>query len=272
MADMKGTGMTVQNGTALITGASSGIGAVYADRLAKRGHDLILVARDRARLDALALRLAAETGRTIDVLAADLADRTQLARVEARLASDTRLDLLVNNAGLALRGSLLADDAAAVERMLAVNVTAATLLARGAAVAFLSRGRGAVITISSALALAPALFDPGYAATKAHLLALSQGLAAQLEPSGIRVQAVLPGMVRTELWQRSGKDPHALPPDRVMAADDLVDAALVGFDRGETVTIPSLADETQWQAAESARACLAPGLSRRDPALRYRNA
>jgi uncharacterized protein len=262
--------MTEYMATALVTGASSGIGAAYAGRLAARGHDLVLVARDAARLEALAARLRQETGRAVEVLPADLADRDQLALVGARLASDPAIGLLVNNAGISLSRTMLEEDAGAVERLLAVNVVAATLLAQAGARAFLARGRGALVTIGSVLAVAPELFDPAYAATKAHLLALSQGLAARLEGSGVRVQLVMPGMTRTEIWERSGKDPDALPPDMVMTVDDLVDAALVGFDRGETVTIPPLADDADWQALEAARRRLAPQLSRRDPAPRYR--
>jgi short-subunit dehydrogenase len=257
-------------GTALITGASSGIGAVYADRLARRGYDLILVARDVARLGELAARLRDGTGRTIDVLAADLTDRTDVAKVEARLAADAEITMLVNNAGMSLTGGLLDSDIASVEKLIALNVTATTLLAGAAGRAFGSRGAGAIVSLSSVLALAPETYDGVYSGSKAFLLNLSLSLAASLEPKGVRVQAVLPGATRTEIWARSGKDIDAFPPEFVMDVDDLVDAALAGFDAGETVTIPPLADEGLWLAMTQARRALQPHMSRREVAPRYR--
>jgi short-subunit dehydrogenase len=256
--------------TALVTGASTGIGAVYADRLARRGYDLILVARDAARLEALATRLRAETGRSVTVLPADLTDRADVATVEARLASDASITLLVNNAGMSLTGTLLDSEVASVERLIALNVTAVTLLAGAAAKAFAARGAGAIINLASVLALAPEQFDGVYSGSKAFVLNLSQSLANLLEPKGVRVQAVLPGATRTEIWERSGKDIDAFPAEMVMDVDDLVDAALAGFDQGETVTIPPLADESLWQALTQARLAMAPHLSRRDVAQRYR--
>jgi len=262
----------MSQGTALITGASTGIGAIYADRLAHRGHDLVLVARDVARLDALATRLRAEAGVRVEVLAADLSDRAQLARVEARIADDETLTLLVNNAGISLEGTLIDTPAATIEQLIAINVTAPTLLAGAAVRAFAPRGKGGIINLSSVLALAPEMFDGTYSATKAFLLNLTQGLAKEVGDKGIRVQAVLPGATRTEIWARSGKDIDSFPAEWVMDAGDLVDAALLGFDRGETVTIPPLADEGKWQAMQAARRAMAAELSRREVAPRYRAA
>jgi short-subunit dehydrogenase len=261
--------MTSSLGTALITGASSGIGAVYAGRLAKRGYDLILVARDATRMEALATRLRAETGATVDVLRADLTDRPDLATVEARLSSDATITLLINNAGMSLKGNLLDSEVAEVEALIALNVTAPTLLAGAAARAFVSRGTGGIVTIASVLALAPELNDGVYSGSKAFVLNLSQSLAGLLEPQGVRVQAVLPGATRTEIWARSGKDIDAFPTDMVMEVDDLVDSAITGFLRGETVTIPPLADEQGWHDMTAARLALAPHLSRRQAAARY---
>lgn len=257
-------------GTALITGASSGIGAVYADRLARRGHDLILVARDVNRLEALAARLKQDNGVHVDVLLADLADSQQLQRVEQRVASDETLALLVNNAGISLEGTLVDTPRQTIEQLIAVNVTAPTLLAAAAAKAFVARGVGAIINLSSVLALSPEMFDGTYSATKAFILNLSQGLAEEVGDKGVRIQAVLPGATRTEIWARSGKDIDAFPAEWVMDVDDLVDAALVGFDRGETVTIPPLADESLWQAMQDARLAMGSQLSRREIAPRYR--
>jgi short-subunit dehydrogenase len=259
-------------GTALITGASTGLGAVYADRLARRGYDLILVARDAGRMTTLAEKLHGETGRTIDVLPADLTNADDVARIEARFASDDAITLLVNNAGMSLNGGLLDSSPAELERIIALNITAPTRLARAAGNAFVARGAGGVINIASVLALAPEMFDGVYSGTKAYLLNLSHSLAAQVEGKGVRVQAVLPGATRTEIWARSGKDVDSFPTDWVMEAGDLVDAALLGFDRGETVTIPPLADEGEWEAFEAARHAMDGKLSNRVVAARYREA
>jgi uncharacterized protein len=255
---------------ALVTGASSGIGAVYADRLAHRGHDLILVARDAVRLEALADRLRAETGRSIEVLRADLSVPADVAEIEKRLASDPAITMLVNNAGISLNGGLLQNGSLELEKLIAVNVTAPTVLAAAAAKAFVQRKAGAIINIASVLALAPELLEGAYSGSKAYLLNLSTKLALDVKDAGVRVQAVLPGATRTEIWQRSGKDVDAVLPGKVMDADDLVDAALVGFDKGEVVTIPPLADEGQWTAYNEARLAMAPNLSRREVADRYR--
>jgi short-subunit dehydrogenase len=257
-------------GTALVTGASTGIGAVYADRLAHRGHDLILVARDGVRMEAVAKRLRAETGRTVEVLPADLAKPAELAKVADRLSSDPAITVLVNNAGISLNGGLLENGPAELERLIAVNITAPTLLAAAASKAFVQRKAGAIINIASVLALAPELLEGVYSGSKAYLLNLSLKLALDLKDAGIRVQAVLPGATRTEIWERSGKDVDALLPGMVMEVDDLVDAALVGFDRHEVVTIPPLADEGRWTAYNDARLAMAGYLSQRDVADRYR--
>lgn len=256
-------------GTALITGASSGIGAIYADRLARRGYDLILVARDAARLEALAQRLRSETGRSVAILPADLTDTSQLAAVVKRIADEQSLTLLVNNAGVALNGTLTTAPANDILKLIALNVTAPTLLAQAAGLAFSQRGAGAIINISSVLALAPEMIDGTYSATKAFMLNLSHGLSRELADKGVRVQAVLPGATRTEIWERSGIDLNAFPAEMVMEAGDLVDAALAGFDRGEKVSIPPLQDPHDWLEMERLRMGLAPALSRREVAPRY---
>lgn len=257
-------------GTALVTGASTGIGAVYADRLARRGYDLILVARDRARLEAVAARLRSATGRTAEALPADLATPEDLARLQHRLANDPAITMLVNNAGIALHGGLLENGPAALERLIAVNVTAPTLLASAAAKAFVGRKSGTIVNIASVLALAPEVLEGVYSGTKAFLLNLSIALAQTVRNAGVRVQVVLPGATRTEIWERSGRDVDALLPGMVMEVGDLVDAALAGLDQGETVTIPPLADEGLWVAYEKARLALAPHLSSPEAAARYR--
>jgi uncharacterized protein len=258
------------NNVALITGASTGLGAVYADRLAKRGHDLILVARDGARMEALAQQLRSTTGRAVEVIAADLTAAEDLARVEHRLANDAAITMLVNNAGMSLNGGLLDNDADALRRIITLNITAPTLLAAAAGRAFVARRRGTIINIASVLALAPERFDGVYSGSKAFVLNLSLSLAAMVKDAGVRVQAVLPGATRTEIWARSGKDIDTFPAAMVMEAGDLVDAALVGLDRNEVVTIPPLPDEAQWTAFNEARLAMGPNLSNRTVAERYR--
>lgn len=254
---------------AVVTGASTGIGAVYADRLAHRGHDLVLVARDIGRLEALATRLRAETGRAVEVLGADLTRDGDVAAIEHRLAAPD-VGILVNNAGMSLNGGLLDNGPDALAQIIALNVTAPTRLAAAAGKAFAARGSGAIVNIASVLAFAPERFDGVYSGTKAYVLNLSLSLAGQVAERGVKVQAVLPGATRTEIWARSGKDVDAFPPEMVMEVGDLVDAALVGLDRGETVTIPPLADEDLYKTFEAARSAMGPHLSKREVAPRYR--
>jgi short-subunit dehydrogenase len=255
--------------TALITGASAGIGAVYADRLARRGHDLILVARDEARLAALSARLRAGTGRAVEVLAADLTARPDLVRVEDRLRQDPAIGLLVNNAGIAVAGAMHGADADRLEAMVNINVTAALRLAHAAVAGFMARGGGTLINVASVLALAPERFNAVYSGTKAFLLNLSLALQAELADSAIRVQAVLPGATRTELWGKAGVDLAAMPSERLMDAGEMVDAALAGLDLGELVTIPSLLDIGEWTRFNAARLALGPNLSLAHAAPRY---
>lgn len=256
-------------GAALVTGASSGIGAVYADRLAKRGHGLLLVARDETRLAALADRLRAETGVAVETLKADLNDAADLKGLEARLANDPAIDILVNNAGVAAVTPLIHSDVDQLEAMVRLNVLAATRLAAAAASAFAARKSGTIVNIASVVGLAPEMLNGVYGASKAYMLALTQSMHHELSPQGVRVQAVLPGATATEIWERAGHSVEALPAEIVMPAGAMVDAALAGLDLGEVVTIPSLPDFGQWEAFEAARKALGPNLSRREPASRY---
>ncbi|KAF1005004.1 MAG: Serine 3-dehydrogenase [Luteibacter sp.] len=257
-------------GTALVTGASSGIGEVYAERLADRGYDLILVARRTERLESLATKLRDRTGRQVEVLRADLSDRAGIDAVEQRLATDEAITLLVNNAGVSLQGSILDNDSAAIEQLVTVNITAPTLLSAVAAKAFKARDKGGIINIASVLALVPELFDGIYSGSKAHVVNITLGLASQLKDTKVRAQAVLPGATRSEIWEKSGKDVDALMPGKVMETADLVDAALLGYDRGEVVTLPTLHDDGHYAAYDQARLTMAPLLANKDVAPRYR--
>jgi short-subunit dehydrogenase len=260
---------TATKGTALITGASEGIGAIYADRLARRGYDLIVVARNRTRLAALARRLKCETGRTIEAVAADLNDNADLARVESILRSNPAITLLVNNAGVAATAPLLDSDVDKMDDMIQLNVVALTRLTYAAAPGFVARGGGTLINIASIVAITPEALNGVYGASKSYVLALSHSLQHELADKGVRVQAVLPGATATGLWDRSGRPLHQLPTAIVMSAEDMVDAALAGLDQGEVVTIPSLADNTQWERFETARRAMFGKLSSAVPAPRY---
>lgn len=256
-------------GRALITGASSGIGATYAQRLASQGYDLLLVARDQARLADLAERLHGEYGVDVAVLPADLTRREDRARVEARLAGDDSISLLLNNAGVAMNGTLLEADLDRLESMIELNVTAVARLAAVAAKAFAGRGRGTIINVASVLALAPELFNGSYSGTKAFVLNLSQSMHNELAPLGVRVQAVLPGATRTEIWDRSGRGIENVPEAILMDVGPMVDAALAGLEQGELVTIPALPEAADFEAFTLARHKLGPNLSLPQPAQRY---
>ncbi|PWE47460.1 SDR family NAD(P)-dependent oxidoreductase [Pseudomonas prosekii] len=257
-------------GTALITGASSGIGAIYAQRLAARGFDLLLVARDEQRLQDAAIQLREQHGVQVEVLKADLTQKDQVIKIEQRLRSDSSISLLLNNAGVASDGLLANADMEQLEQLIQLNVTTVTRLASAAAASFAKAGRGTIINIASVVALFPERFNATYSASKAYVLSLTQSLDAELSGTGVRVQAVLPGVTRTEIWQRSGIDASGIPAEMIMDAADMVDASLAGLDQGELITIPSLPDASEWQAFVAARHVMAPNLSRDKPAARYK--
>lgn len=253
--------------TVLITGASTGIGATYAERFARRGHDLVLVARDQARLDALAARLRSEHDVSIDVISADLTQLGDLTTVESRLRDDVRIGILVNNAGAALSGNFIDQSTDSVAQLVALNTTALVRLASAIAPRLAKAGEGAIINIGSVVGLAPEFGMSVYGATKAFVLFLSQGLSLELSPLGVYVQAVLPAATRTEIWDRSGIDINTL--NEILEVGDLVDAALVGFDRREPVTIPPLHEAERWDGLQTARQGLLEQIRQSAVAQRY---
>jgi len=256
-------------GTALITGASTGIGATYADRLARRGYDLILVARNIPGLEKLAASLAVATGVNTRALPADLTVEADLGKVEQTLRDDPAITLLVNNAGAATFGALATADIERLERDIQLNILAPTRLSRAALPGFVSRNRGGLINVSSVMSQ---MVQPGnsvYGATKAYVLHFSEVLALEVAGSAVRVQVVLPGAIGTALWNGSGVELKDLPTEIVMNVEEMVDAALAGFDQGEGTTIPSLPDVHDWQRFLKAREDLRPNLSRKHSAPRY---
>lgn len=260
-------GYMTTHSTVLITGASTGIGAAYAERFARRGHDLVLVARDQARLEALALRLRDMAGVNVDILPADLTQPGDLANVEARLRDDARIGILVNNAGIAQSGGFIEQNADSIDSLIALNITALTRLAGAIAPRLAQAGEGAIVNIGSVVGLAPEFGMTIYGATKAFVLFLSQGLDLELAHKGVYVQAVLPAGTRTEIWQRAGIDINTLSD--LMDVGELVDAALVGFDRREAVTIPPLHVAARWDTLNAARKELLSDLRQAHAAKRY---
>jgi uncharacterized protein len=252
----------------LITGASTGIGATYAERFAHRGHGLVLVARDKARLEALADRLRKETDVDVDVLQADLTQSADLVAVETRLRNDSQIGILINNAGAGQSGTFIEQTPDSIDRLIALNTTALVRLASAVAPRFAQVGAGAIVNIGSVVGLAPEFGMSIYGATKAFVQFLSQGLHVELSSRGVYVQAVLPAATRTELWDRAGIDIGAIPD--MMEVGELVDAALVGFDRRELVTIPPLHEAARWEALNAARQALLQDIRQAHPAERYR--
>ncbi len=255
-------------GTALVTGASSGIGAIYADRLAKRGYDLILVARNEARLNAVASRIHAETGREIKVLPADLNDKESLAKVEAVLRNDASITMLVNNAGLGSVASILQADVDQMDAMIGVNITALTRLTYAVAPAFGARGSGTIVNIASVVGIAVEQLNGVYSASKSYVLSFGHSLQKDLGGKGVRVQTVLPGATATEFWDIAGYAPQKTSPV-TMSAEDVVDAALAGLDAGEEVTIPGLYEAEAWTDWEAGRREMSKKFGNAKPAPRY---
>jgi uncharacterized protein len=262
------TKATIQK--AIVSGASAGIGAVYARKLAERGYDVIAVARNSERLKREADRIRAETGREVEVVVTDLAAPAAVAGLAKRIADDAAITFLVNNAGLSLQGGVLQNSPEAAAAMIAVNITAPTLLSVAAADAFAKRGGGGIVNISSVTAFAPEMFDGAYSGSKSYLVNLTISLAGKTRDAGVRFQAVLPGPTDTDMWARGGVPESVIPRSMIMSPDDLVTAALIGFDRGEVLTLPTVADEEAWAAYETARLGLRGSLAAGEPAPRYR--
>ena len=262
--------MTTQTtkGVAVVTGASTGIGAVYAERLARRGYDLMIVARNEERLRALAERLTAETGRAVEPFRADLGDKADLARLEARLRDDASVTMLVNNAGIGSVASIETADVDEMEAMIFLNVTALTRLTYAVVPGFVARGSGAIVNISSVVGVAAEVLNGVYGASKSYVLSFGHSLQKDLAGKGVRVQTVLPGATATEFWDVAGYAAQKTSPI-TMSAADLVDAALAGLDEGELVTIPGLQDGEDWTRWEEGRRALAPKFNNAKPSPRY---
>jgi len=255
---------------AVVTGASSGIGAVYADRLASRGYGLVLVARRADRLQDLSARLTKAHGVSVELINADLTKEEDLARVEAVLSGNPAVRVLVNNAGVARLRPLAASSAEDSFSQIALNVTALTRLTQAVLPAFKARNEGVIVNISSVLAVHSMPVSAVYSGTKGYVLNFSRGLQAELAGTGVRVHLVLPASTATEIWDNSGVPLAALDKEKVMTTENLVDAALAGFDQGEAITWPSVADAGLWDAYDTARASLFAATQTGIPAPRYK--
>ena len=237
---------------ALVTGASAGIGVAFTESLAKKGYDLILVARRRDRMEALAARLLEDNGTKSEVLAADLADPRALAEVEKRIGGDKRLSLLVNNAGFGGYRPFASIEPSIVDGLIGVHISAVARLTRAALPGMIERGSGAIVNIASLLALSgplpptPLPHRATYAGAKAFLLVFTQALAGELKGTGVKVQVCLPGRVDTEFHRLQGMDVSLLPP--AMTAQDVATASISALEKGEIVCIPRLADAALFDA------------------------
>ncbi len=208
-------------------------------------------------------------GRSVTPLSADLNDSADLAKVETTLRDDPTLTLLVNNAGTASVAPLLNADVEKMDGMIALNITALTRLTYAAAPAFVARGAGTIINIASVVGISPETLNGVYGATKAYVIALSHSLQHELADKGIRIQAVLPGATATDLWEIAGLPWQKLPASIVMSPEDMVEAALIGLDQGELVTIPGLQDGDEWTRFEGSRRALSARFGNSVPAPRY---
>lgn len=230
---------------ALVTGASSGIGTAYVERLARDGYDVVLVARRRDRLETLAERLRAETGVEIEALAADLTDAEALPEVEARVAGDPPVALLVNNAGLGGYRPFVDIDPRVIDTLIDIHIRAVARLSRAALPGMLRRKTGGVINVASLLALSGALppnplpYRAVYAGAKAFIVTFTQALAGEVAGTGVKVQVCLPGVVATEFHTIQGMDMSNRPR---MTAENVVAASLAAWSRGEVVCVPALDD------------------------------
>jgi hypothetical protein len=246
--------MSNQNqGVAVITGASAGIGKVYADRFAKRGYDLLLVARRKDRLDGLSKELQQKYGVKVDTLVADLTKHEDLEKVGKTIASNERVSVLVNNAGTAVVGPSAQIPIENVEFQLDLNARSVTYLSQAILPGFIKRNSGTLINLGSVLSFFAYPFSTSYSASKAHVLLYTIGLRDELANTNVRVQAVLPSNTYSEIFEVSGIGVDNLDPETVMSTDDLVDAALAGLDQGETVTLPSLEDASLWETFDAVR-------------------
>lgn len=256
--------------TALITGASSGIGRAYAARLAERGHNLVLVARREDRLRAASDELSALHAVKVEVLPADLEKEEGIARVEQRIGAGEPLDLVVNNAGYAARGAVAGLQGDVFERMLRVDVLALVRLSSAAMSTMSGQGSGAIVNVASGSVFAQMPGNAGYGASKAFVISFTRHMQSEAQGSAVFVQLLIPGIIATEFHNVAGADVSRFPPHMVMQTDEFVAGAIRGLELREPVCIPSMPDLAEWEAYTAAEGRLLPNVSRDRIADRYR--
>lgn len=256
-------------GTAVVTGASSGLGVVYAERLAKRGYDLKLVARRGHRLEVLATKLRDQFGVQVTNIVADLGSQKDLESVANELTKDTGITMLINNAGTSTLNEFIATPAEKQQAMIDVNIVALTVLSNAVLPGFKSRNKGILINIASVLGYHTLPISALYSGTKAFVVHFTNGLQQEYKDTNVTIQLVLPASTATEIWEVGGVPISALDPQTVMTIEDCVNASLAGLDLKEPATWPSLEDNTLYQAYEDARLKLFSATQTGKPASRY---
>ncbi|THD48449.1 MAG: SDR family NAD(P)-dependent oxidoreductase [Bradyrhizobium sp.] len=261
--------MSDLKGTAVVTGATGGLGALYAAGLAERGYDLLLVGRQQQTLDAVAKAVKQKANVKVDSIVANLAEAKGLARVEARISSDPAITALINSATAVTFSPLAKLGSQALDETIAVNITALTRLTHAVLPGLLARGAGAIVNFASVLAFHPWPEFSVYNASKAYVVSFSQALQGEVAGKGVLVQVVTPPAVDTNFWNQAGLPVSNLPAGAVMKPQHLVDAALKGLDRGESWVFPSLPEQTLWDDHQKTRQALVGGLMNGAPAARY---
>lgn len=258
-----------KKGTALVTGASSGLGSVYADRLARRGYDLTLVARREDRLVALAKKIKDAHGVAVRIIAADLGAASGIKQIEEEVLRDASLTMVVNNAGTATLSTLGKTSQAEHDAMLNVNIVALSRLSLAALNVFKQRNAGTIVNIGSVLSFQTLPISGIYSGTKGYVMNFTRGLQQEVQDTNVVVQLVLPATTATEIWEVGGIPLSALNQQNIMTIEHCVDAALSGLDQGEKITLPSVEDAQLWAAYDAAREKLFAGTQRGLPASRY---
>lgn len=256
-------------GTAVVTGASAGLGRVYADRLARRGYDLILIARRGDRLADIAAGIQAQYGVNVSTITADLGKAADLESVAARLEADDSVTLLVNNAGVSTVAPIGGLTREQFDAMNDVNVNGVARLTYAVLPKFIARNAGTLVNIGSILGFAHLPGATLYSGTKGYVNHFTRGLQNEVAGTKVRVQLVAPSATATDIWELSGVPLENLNQEAVMSAEDCVDAALAGLDLGETVTLPSVEDADLWKQFEELSGKLFAAAQNRRPATRY---
>jgi short-subunit dehydrogenase len=256
-------------GTAVITGASSGLGSVFANRLALRGYDLILVARRANRLVALEKHLNSEYGVTAKAIVADLTAKTDLDSLVKTISEDSSITMLVNNAGAASMKPIASTSDVELYTMIDLNITALTRLTLAVLPGFKERDLGTVINIGSSLSVYTPPKTGVYSGTKAYVLNFTSGLQQELAGTKVIAQIVLPAKTATEIWKNTGVPLSSLNQAAIMSAENCVDAALAGLDQSESATLPSVENYELWLNFEEARRTLYSASQTGKPASRY---